>query len=139
MSTKIVIMVLICATLKSAWAACTIGSPLEQPVAYNQDAIALLLSSQQNCPKDAIDFRKQIRAANLKMKTTMVANRGYHNPSLGSFSFFEMVTGTFNSLPIQKGDFFFGHFTTVDDNNKLSAYNYFETKNSSFDPIGFLS
>ncbi len=37
----------------------------------------------------------------------MVANRGFHNPAQGSFSFFEMVLGD----SLKPGDAFFGHFT----------------------------
>jgi len=47
----------------------------------------------------------------------MVANRGFHNPSLGSFSFFEEVLGTSQHLnkTLAAGEFFFGHFTKAEN------------------------
>jgi hypothetical protein len=34
-----------------------------------------------------------LQGAGLILKTTMVANRGFHNPGAGSFSLFEMPVG----------------------------------------------
>ncbi|MBA3660629.1 MAG: hypothetical protein H0W64_02780 [Gammaproteobacteria bacterium] len=58
----------------------------------------------------------------------MVANHGYHNPKEGSFSFFEIVSGKLNSNTIQRGDFFCGHFTTVNENDELTADQRLSTK-----------
>src|SRR3990167_562742 len=104
-----------------AFAACSINTSSGKLAKSIGDGIGVFLSSSKDCPKDVFEFRKQIKAAGLTIKTTMVANRGYHNPSEGSFSFFEIVTGKLDSIIIQPGDFFFGHFTTVDENDELTA------------------
>lgn len=109
------------AAFQSTFAACTILTSSGEYAKNIGDGIGVLLSSSKDCPKDVFEFRKQIKAAHLIIETTMVANRGYHNPSQGSFSFFEMVTGKLDSIIIKRGDFFFGHFTTVDENNELTA------------------
>lgn len=106
---------------ESIFAACTILTSSGKQANDTGDGISILLSENKVCPKNVFEFRKQIKAAGLTIKTTMVANRGYHNPSQGSFSFFEMITGKLDSIVIQPGDFFFGHFTTVDENDELTA------------------
>lgn len=107
--------------LQNSFATCTILTSSGKQAKNMGDSIGVLLSSRKDCPKNVFEFRNQIKAANLIIKTTMVANRGYHNPSQGSFSFFEMVTGKIDSIIIQNGDFFFGHFTTVDESDELTA------------------
>lgn len=107
--------------LQNVFAVCTILTSSSTEATHLNDGISILLSSNKECPKDVFEFRKQIKTAHLTIETTMVANRGYHNPSEGSFSFFEVVTGTLDATMIQRGDFFFGHFTTVDENNELTA------------------
>jgi hypothetical protein len=104
-----------------AFSACSILTSEDTPANNIRDGIGIILSSNNDCPKNVFEFRKQIQAAGLTIKTTMVANRGYHNPSEGSFSFFEIVTGQLNSMIVHPGDFFFGHFTTVDENDELTA------------------
>src|SRR5207249_2669802 len=85
---------------------------------------------------DALKFRQLLTKHGLKLEPTMVANRGFHNPDLGSFSIFEIVSGQINDITpyetvngneskvemsVNRGDFFFGHFTTIDRNGRLIA------------------
>jgi len=58
-----------------------------------------------------------------KIKTALVANRGFHNAGSDSFSMFEMVSGSLDPLgiTIDDGDFFFGHFTASRGANTLFA------------------
>lgn len=102
-------------------AGCAIFNSKEQPVTTMSDPVSLLLKSSSNCPDDVFKFRRLLKETGLTLKTTMVANRGYHNPSEGSFSMFEIVTGKINNIDINTGDFFFGHFTAVDSNGNLIA------------------
>ncbi len=118
---KLFVLIITLTALQNASAACDILTSSGKYAKNIEDGIALILSSSKDCPKNVFEFRKKIKEANLTIETTMVANRGYHNPSQGSFSFFETVTGTLDSFFIQRGDFFFGHFTTVDENNELTA------------------
>lgn len=107
--------------LQDVNAACTIRTTDGNEAKHLGDGIGVILSSAIQCPKNVFEFRDRMKANHLSIQTTMVANRGYHNPSEGSFSFFEMVTGSFDSLIIQPGDFFFGHFTTINENDELAA------------------
>ncbi len=70
-----------------------------------------------------MDFRKLLEANGATFASTMVANRGFHNPTAGSFSFFEMVelkSGPYLPYAVKKDEFFFGHFTTPTENNQLT-------------------
>ena len=61
------------------------------------------------------------------IKTTLVANRGFHNPKTNHeaihFMLFEIVSGRLDSLGIdvKDGEFFFGHFTRIRGVNTLVA------------------
>lgn len=115
------LIVFIFALSQATYANCTILNSTgikTQPMA---DGIGVILSSSKQCPKDVFEFRQLIKQSNLSINTTMVANRGYHNPSQGSFSFFEMVSGKLNAIQIESGDFFIGHFTTVNEQDELTA------------------
>jgi hypothetical protein len=105
-------------------AACLVHSP-HGPAAVqrNQDLLAKLLKSSVDCPPDVFAFRRLITTSGGLIQTTLVANRGFHNPPKGSFSLFEIVTGTFHSLNLQvgPGEFFFGHFTAPGSGNTLIA------------------
>jgi hypothetical protein len=89
----------------------------------NNDALFKLLSSQYECPQNALLFRDLLIANKLASRPTMVANRGYSNPlPQGSFSFFEAVVGTYGSQKLEPGDWFFGHFTAASiDNTALTS------------------
>ena len=84
-----------------------------EPITGNADPLALLLASSQVCPADVFELRDLLLGEDVQLTTTMVANRGYHNPAFGSFSLFEMVEGELPSIDriVEKGEFFFGHFT----------------------------
>jgi len=83
-----------------------------EPITGNADHLALLLASTQVCPTDVFEFRDLLLSEDVQLTTTMVANRGFHNPAFGSFSLFEMVEGELPSINkiVEKGEFFFGHF-----------------------------
>ena len=74
------------------------------------DAVATTLRDEPACPTDVFAFRALLSAKGYTFATTMVANRGFHNPAEGSFSFFEIIRG--NGL--EDGDAFFGHFVVKD-------------------------
>ncbi len=80
-----------------------------------QDSLVQVLRAQQKCPENVHQFRELLLASGAQLATTQVANRGYHNPTAGSFSLFETVTGALRlpagKLSVETGEFFFGHFT----------------------------
>jgi len=79
------------------------------------DSLAILLRAQEQCPQNVFELKALMAKENLSVSTSMVANRGFHNPEAGSFSLFESVTGfssAFN-INVKQGHFFFGHFTKV--------------------------
>ncbi len=84
-----------------------------EPATGNADPLALLLASSQACPTDVFELRELLLGEGVQLTTTMVANRGFHNPAFGSFSLFEIVEGELPSIDrrVEKGEFFFGHFT----------------------------
>lgn len=93
-----------------------------------QDALAQVLRILPQCPSDVLDLRQELQKRGATFMTTLVANRGFHNASAGSFSLFESLTGTLMGVDFQlnPGMFFLGHFTTADkqilslDQNPLS-------------------
>lgn len=84
----------------------------------NSDYLSRLLTMASTCPTNAFDLRAAFFSDGMQLRTTMVANRGFHNPSQGSFSLFEMVGGVSQSTPLRldSGQFFFGHFTGAQGN-----------------------
>jgi hypothetical protein len=90
------------------------GQAVQQP---NFDPLYRLLTAAPDCPGDVFAFRDLLSAQGLAFKTSLVGNRGFHNPGLGSFSLFEMVEGKASTagFSLKKGEFFFGHFTGVSD------------------------
>ncbi|HST23631.1 MAG TPA: hypothetical protein VLR90_21150 [Blastocatellia bacterium] len=103
--------------------ACVIQDSKGRPVLNNSDALAKLLLSGGACPVNVFEFRARLLAGGAKIKTALVANRGFHNASSDSFSMFEMVSGRLDPLgiTIDDGDFFFGHFTASKGVNTLFA------------------
>jgi hypothetical protein len=75
------------------------------------DPLAALFVREPTCPQNVREFRALLTRAGAQLRPTFVANRGFHNPGLGSFSLFEIVTGAVNGLRLEPGDLFFGHFT----------------------------
>src|SRR4051794_33386754 len=98
-----------------AGAACfAMKSPGRLAVRDNQDPLARFLAASDVCPPNVFDFRTRLIKAGAQLNTSLVGNRGFHNPSSGSFSLFEAVLGGINSeSPLVPGEFFFGHFTAT--------------------------
>ncbi len=103
--------------------ACVIQDSKGRPVLSNSDPLAKLLLAGGVCPVNVFELRARLLAAGAKIKTALVANRGFHNASSDSFSMFEMVSGRLDPLgiTIDDGDFFFGHFTASKAANTLFA------------------
>ena len=89
------------------------------PVHNLNDFISKNLAKATRCPKDVFEFHKIILGNGAEIETTMVANRGFHNPSQGSFSFFEIASSKRADLRAQPGDVFFGHFTGVNSQDQI--------------------
>ena len=105
----------------TAHAACQVLKSQSSRAATTRDPIGLLLSSAAKCPTDVFQFRSLLKQRGMKLETALVANRGFHNPSQGSFSMFEMVTAPESTgILVDAGDFFFGHFTAVSATNELA-------------------
>lgn len=86
------------------------------------DPLFKIVTSQRFCANNALEFRKLVLAQGLKVKPSMVANRGYNNPlPQGLFSFFEAVTGDYKGMQIEPGDWFFGHFQVAVNNDSAST------------------
>ncbi|WP_454782840.1 hypothetical protein [Legionella sp. WA2022007384] len=107
------------------FAACSLINSSGETAGRTHDALGILLLSDVSCPKNVFALRQLLKSSGLKLETTLVANRGFHNPNQGSFSLFEMVLGEFKTLDehlsIEAGDFFFGHFTAVNPEDELIA------------------
>jgi hypothetical protein len=90
--------------------------PLNAPPKPNQDALALLLKAQGQCPVATPDFLKTVEAEGAKLEPTMVNFLGFHNPDPGVFFVFEIVSGKLpgSDTPIARGDLLFGHFLAKD-------------------------
>jgi len=86
------------------------GCQIADLPAEAQDPLRRLLGAQAHCPQDVHAFRELLHRAGGQVQTTLVANRGFHNPR-GSFSLFELYTGPLAGQQVQPGEFFFGHFT----------------------------
>ena len=112
---KYLLLLTLLITIESAMAECTIhNSAGGKPKGLN-DFLSSLFSQAPSCPADVRELKTLLLTAGNTIKHAMVANRGMHNPDLGSFSFFEEVTGR----EINPGQFFFGHFTGI-QNGTLS-------------------
>ncbi len=97
-----------------ASAACVVKSTQGHLHLPETDYLHHILGDLPVCPTNVFEFQTLLKEKNLNIVPAMVANRGFHNPDLGSFSFFESVTGqAATSLVINPGEFFFGHFTDV--------------------------
>ncbi|MGQ3887887.1 hypothetical protein ACQUW5_02500 [Legionella sp. CNM-1927-20] len=104
------------------WSACSFKDSSNHAALATHDALRLIVERSKECPTDVFAFRALLKGKNLTLDTTLVANRGFHNPNLGSFSLFEIVRGQATGIPLIKpGEFFFGHFTDIDEQNRLIA------------------
>jgi len=99
----------------TASATCSIYNSDGSEASSKGDVLYKILSHQKDCPRDVVVFKSLLEKSSLKSESTMVANRGFYNPKLGSFSFFEIVYGNWGeaNFLVKKGDFFFGHFTEI--------------------------
>lgn len=106
---------------QSIFAMCTVLTSSNEAAIKTGDPISIILNSTHNCPVNVLAFRKVLKTNGLQLEPSMVANRGFHNPSNGSFSLFEIVSGTLSKtdLRVEKGDFFFGHFITATTQHQL--------------------
>lgn len=124
-----------------SFALCPIYNSQNLKIGHLNDGVSYLLFISSKCPSNVLEWNREIERAGLKHAPSMVANRGRNNPDMGSFSFFESVTGKF--------EFFYGHFTDKHQNkivldqssapNKLlieliawdfkkKAYNFYELR-----------
>ena len=88
---------------------CLLRTEDGRPVAGHADPVARLLTTEGECPADVLAFRAALERAGGRSQVTMVNNRGFHS-TRGSFSFFEVVTGTIKGQRLAAGDLLFGHF-----------------------------
>ena len=107
-------LLFICSALQLQ-AACLIKGSNGAPAVGPQDPLFQVLRSESTCPNRVQDLKKLLEQKGLLTAPAMVANRGRNNPELGSFSFFESVTGTVSGAHVGPGEIFFGHFTEVKD------------------------
>ncbi len=109
------ILLLFCLTGLSQllWAQtkCNVYDLQNAPTHAQNDALGLVLRSVQKCPTNVQELKALLLSRGDQIEPAMVANRGRHNPELGSFSFFETVRNNSETRKILPGDFFFGHFT----------------------------
>lgn len=103
-------------------AACVIQNSNGQPMGDKGDPLFSILRNSGECPENVQGLKAVLNQAGLDSQPHMVANRGIHNPSFGSFSFFEQVSGASPLLKkqIEAGEFFFGHFTTAENNQVVA-------------------
>lgn len=94
-------------------AGCAVSSPPGS--APPTDAVAQLLAASGRCPENVLELRALLETAGARLEPALVANRGFHNPSQGSFSLFETVTGRLRGVDFElaRGDLVFGHFTAA--------------------------
>jgi hypothetical protein len=103
-------------------AACIVRNSNGQPTNVKGDSLFIVLQNAVDCPENVQSLKAVMNQAGLASQPYLVANRGIHNPVFGSFSFFEQVSGASSLLknPIQNGEFFFGHFTTAENNQVVA-------------------
>ena len=87
-----------------------------------RDPVARVLTAQNVCPKNAIEFVEALERMGAHMEPTMVNFVGFHNPDPGAFFIFEIASSAgipSSTLKIKRGDLFFGHFTTATNSGQL--------------------
>lgn len=97
-------------SLNTAYAACEIKGGER-----SNDYLSHLLKHEASCPKSVQELNRLLQTDGIRKRPTMVANRGFHNPQLGSFSIFETLKGRSQQLgrDIAPSHFYFGHFTNL--------------------------
>lgn len=90
----------------------------DNPMKTNKvDPLSYLLKGAMSCPESIQELQKIIENKKLSHHVAMVANRGRNNPSQGSFSFFESISGYIpGQYEIHAGDLFLGYFTKLNGN-----------------------
>lgn len=107
---KIIFIFSIFAGVHDLQAACVVRNSDGQPTSAKSDALFAVLQSAVGCPQNVQGLKSSLKKTGLRTQPSMVANRGIHNPTFGSFSFFEEVISE-NNQDVQIGELFFGHFT----------------------------
>jgi hypothetical protein len=118
-------MLMVLIWLSHAHSAClTQDAPLQN----NRDPLARLLQTSETCPEDILALRSRLESAGATLKTTLVANHGFHPPAgplerKVHFMLFEMASGRVDSLgmTVGEGEFFFGHFVVPSAEDKLTV------------------
>lgn len=81
-----------------------------------RDPLAQVLTAQNACPRDAVEFVEVLKRTGARLEPTMVNFVGFNNPDSGAFFIFEIVSSDgppSSALTIRRGDLLFGHFTAV--------------------------
>lgn len=110
---KLLIFLLLVSSFRT-WSLCEIYQSDGSPSSNLNDLHFQALAQLSKCPENVVEYKKILVKQGFTIKPSMVANRGRHNPTLGSFSFFEQVLGSTDGA--QEGEFFFGHFTKLLNN-----------------------
>lgn len=103
------------------------GCQIQNLPSQAEDPLTELLKGQARCPEHVFDFHQFLKDSGAQINTTMVANRGYHNPSMGSFSLFETVSGRLNGRALASGSLFFGHFTELKPQGETQLLSHQQT------------
>jgi len=122
MKTLLTVLLISFAWAGPLYAACTIRNSIGEASSGKGDLLFTILSRSPSCPESVQSLKSAFQLAGLAIQPYMVANRGRHNPALGSFSFFEEVIGTdsVSNSTVRSGEFFFGHFTTLENGLVIS-------------------
>ncbi|MFK7823569.1 MAG: hypothetical protein AB8G05_05400 [Oligoflexales bacterium] len=110
-------------------AMCKIHFPGRNHIPPKADILLGIFDNASRCPESVNELKKLLEIDGLKTFPSIVANRGLHNPTLGSFSIFETTDGFSHSLQkkVKSNYFFFGHFTKL--NAKKISLDQDPTKN----------
>lgn len=111
MRTLILLLLTLSSSLLWAQTDCVIYGVNGTSTHKENDALAQALRDSPSCPTNVYQLKALLKSRGAEIQPAMVANRGRHNPDLGSFSFFETVLNKSQENPIEPGEFFFGHFT----------------------------
>lgn len=119
---KILLTSLIFVGAADVKAACIVRNSNGQPTSAKDDPLFSVLQNADSCPENVQSPKAAINQTGLNSQPYMVAKRGINNPAVGSFSFFEQVSGTNPLLKnaIGAGEFFFGHFTAAENNQVIA-------------------
>jgi hypothetical protein len=137
MSLRLTALMLAGVFLISAHASCIPKPNPKSSSIAEGDALAQILKDAAVCPHDVLALRALFVAHGLNIESTMVANEGFHNVTSGSYSFFELVSGTYKNSTIKPGDVYWGHFTQVDEDHVLQLDQSPENKKLMIEAIAW--